>query len=327
MPGFDRHAQERWAQALKTEATRLGFDACGISKAEPLDEEARKLEQWLLNGRHGTMTWMERHFDERTDPTELVPGAQSVISVLHNYYQPVEHPNDSAVGKISRYAWGDDYHGVMKDKLYLLYQWMQKEIGDVHGRVFVDSAPVMDKAWAKRSGVGWQGKHSNLLNRDMGSFFFIGELIIDVPLAPDGPMPDYCGSCTRCIDACPTDAIYEPYAVDATRCISYLTIEHKEDNIPVAIQPDMKNWIFGCDICQDVCPWNKFKYAADEPAYQPRDGVTDTDLRAWTELNLEEFEQRFAESPVERATFEGFRRNTRMALETAIAQGNAEPSS
>jgi epoxyqueuosine reductase len=326
MPGFDERAQEQLARSLKAEAARLGFDACGISKAEPLDEEARQLEQWLLNGRHGAMDWMERHFDARTDPAELVPGAQSVISVLHNYYQPVEHPDDPAVGKISRYAWGDDYHGVMKDKLYLLYQWMQQEIGDVHGRVFVDSAPVMDKAWAKRSGLGWQGKHSNLLNRTMGSFFFIGELIVDVPLAPDGPMRDYCGSCTRCIDACPTDAIYEPYAVDATRCISYLTIEHKEDNIPAAIQPDMKNWIFGCDICQDVCPWNKFKYATDEPAYLPREDVTDTDLRTWTELNLEEFEQRFAESPVERATFEGFQRNARMALETAIAQGDAESS-
>lgn len=324
MPGFDRQAQARLAQDLKAEATRLGFDACGIANAEPLDEEAVRLEQWLLEGRYGTMDWMAEHFDKRIDPTELVPGAESVISVLHNYYQPVEHPDDPAVGKISRYAWGDDYHTVMKDKLYRLYHWMEERLGEIHGRAFVDSAPVMDKAWAKRSGLGWQGKHSNLLNREMGSFFFLGELIVDVPLPPDAPMPDYCGSCTRCIDACPTNAIYEPYAVDATRCISYLTIEHKEDDIPSALQPDLKNWIFGCDICQDVCPWNKFKRATDEPRYLPRAGMTDTDLRAWTELNLDEFERRFADSPVARATFEGFRRNARMALENTLRERGQE---
>lgn len=324
MPGFDWHAQERLAHALKAEAARLGFDACGISKAQKLNEEAFRLEQWLLEGRHGTMDWMERNFDKRIDPTELVEGAKSVVSVLHNYYQPIEHPDDPEVGKISRYAWGDDYHRVMKDKLYLLFHWLEEQVGNINGRVFVDSAPVLDKAWAKRSGLGWQGKHSNLLNREMGSFFFIGELIVSVPLATDGPVLDYCGSCTRCIDACPTDAIYEPYAVDANRCISYLTIEHKEDDIPEDIQPDMKNWIFGCDICQDVCPWNKFKYATDEPSYLPREGVTDTELREWTELNLEMFKKRFEESPVERATFEGFQRNVRIALENVLERQGEE---
>ena len=324
MPGFDQHAKEDLARDLKAEAARLGFDACGISEAQQLDEEAFQLEKWLLGGHHGTMDWMEHNFDKRVDPTKLVDGAESVISVLHNYYQPIEQPDDPTAGKISRYAWGEDYHGVMKDKLYLLYQWLETQVGDINGRVFVDSAPVLDKAWAKRSGLGWQGKHSNILNREMGSFFFIGELIVSVPLATDGPMPDYCGSCTRCIDACPTDAIYEPYAVDANRCISYLTIEHKEDDIPEELQPDIGNWIFGCDICQDVCPWNKFKYATDEPRYLPGDDVRDTDLREWTELNLDEFEKRFSDSPVERATFEGFQRNVRMALENLLERRERE---
>ncbi len=327
MPGFDAQAQERLARALKREAKRLGFDACGISEAEPLDEEAFRLEQWLLEGRHGTMDWMERNFDKRIDPTKLVDGAASVISVLHNYYQPVEHSDDPETGTISRYAWGDDYHDVMKEKLYLLYHWLEDEVGaEINGRAFVDSAPVMDKAWARRSGLGWQGKHSNLLNREMGSFFFLGELIVSVPLATDGPMPDYCGSCTRCIDACPTDAIYEPYAVDASRCISYLTIEHEADDIPEGLRPDVGTWIFGCDICQDVCPWNKFSEATDEPRYLPGEDVRDTDLREWAELNLDEFERRFAESPVTRATFEGFQRNVRNAIQNVNEHRN-QPAS
>jgi epoxyqueuosine reductase len=319
MPGFDAAAQDRLARATKQEAARLGFEGCGLSAAEPLDEEAVRLEQWLLEGRHGTMDWMERHFEERVDPTELVDGAETVISVLHNYYQPVEQPDDPDTGKISRYAWGTDYHEVMKEKLYLLYQWLQDEVGaEINGRAFVDSAPVMDKAWARRSGLGWQGKHSNLLNRELGSFFFLGELIVSVPMAPDNPMPDFCGSCTRCIDACPTDAIYEPYAVDATRCISYLTIEHGPDDVPDGLKPEMENWLFGCDICQDVCPWNKFKQPTDEERYLPRDGVTDTALEDWAEMNLDEFERRFADSPVQRATFDGFKRNVRTAIQNAL---------
>ncbi|MFO8232596.1 MAG: tRNA epoxyqueuosine(34) reductase QueG [Longimonas sp.] len=316
MPNFGRHAQQRTARALKAEAARLGFDACGISTAEPLDEEARRLEQWLLEGRHGTMHWMERHFDKRIDPTRLVPGAESVISVLHNYYQPdTQHDESATTGKISRYAWGDDYHDVLKERLYLLLHWLEEHVGQsVHGRAFVDSAPVLDKAWAARSGLGWQGKHSNLLNREMGSFFFIGEIIVDVPMPADHPVEDFCGSCTRCVDACPTDAIYQPYAVDATRCISYLTIEHGGDDVPEAISSDMQNWIFGCDICQDVCPWNKFKQPTNEPRYQPREGMSDTDLRDWVELELEEFRERFSGSPVTRATYEGFQRNVRTAL-------------
>ena len=324
MPGFDRHAQRRLAHALKAEAQRLGFDACGISEAEPLDEEAFRLEQWLLEGRHATMSWMERNFDKRIDPTKLVPGARSVVSLLHNYYVPETHHEDPAVGKISRYAWGDDYHQLMKDKLYQLFEWLEAQLGEVNGRAFVDSAPVMDKAWAARSGLGWQGKHSNLLNRDMGSWFFIGELIIDVPLPADAPVEDFCGSCTRCIDHCPTDAIYEPYAVDANRCISYLTIEHRTDDIPADLAGDMGSWIFGCDVCQDVCPWNKFKYATNEPGFLPREHTTETELREWVELDLETFRKRFENSPVQRPKFEGFMRNVRVALHNAV--DNAFPS-
>lgn len=328
MPGFDESSQHRLASATKREARRLGFDACGISRAEPLDEEAFRLEQWLLEGRHGSMDWMERNFDKRIDPTKLVEDAESVISVLHNYYQPVDQPEDPEKGKISRYAWGTDYHEVMKEKLYLLYQWLQEAVDtDINGRAFVDSAPVLDKAWAKRSGLGWQGKHSNVLNRDTGSFFFLGELIVSVPLATDDPTPDYCGSCTRCIDACPTDAIYEPYAVDANRCISYLTIEHGPDDIPEGLRPDVGNWIFGCDICQDVCPWNKFKEPTDEDAYLPREGVRDTDLEDWAEMNLDEFERRFDASPVKRATFEGFKRNVRNAIQNALERRNERDAS
>ncbi|PEN13565.1 tRNA epoxyqueuosine(34) reductase QueG [Longibacter salinarum] len=315
MPGFDASAQLDLTLRLKAEARRLGFDDCGISSAEPLDEEARRLEQWLLEGRYATMEWMANHFDKRTDPTQLVEGAQSVISVLHNYYQPDPPEASDGRGKISRYAWGDDYHEVMKDKLYRLYQWLQEEVGtDVNGRAFVDSAPVMDKAWAARSGLGWQGKNTLLLNREMGSYFFLGELIVDVPLTPDAPVPDSCGSCTRCLDACPTDALYEPYALDASRCISYLTIEHRGFDVPDEIREELHNWIFGCDICQQVCPWNKFSRPTQEPRYEAREDVRDTDLHDWVEMNLDAFEKRFQGTPVTRAGYEGFQRNVRNAM-------------
>ena len=310
-PMLDR---EKLSSQIKAEARRLGFDACGISEATQLDEEAQKLETWLNQGRHGTMAWMERNFDKRIDPRKLVEGAQSVISVLHNYYQPFPHPADQAVGKISRYAWGDDYHDVMKERLYMLFNWIEEQVGEIHGRAFVDSAPVLDKAWAKRSGLGWVGKHTNLINRSLGSFFFIGELIIDIPLQADGPIPDYCGSCTRCIDACPTDAIYQPYAVDANRCISYITIEHREDDIDADLQQSLDNWIFGCDVCQDVCPWNKFKRPSQELRYAPRAGMVDTRMEEWLEIDLEAFRKQFRKNPVKRTKFEGFKRNVRMAM-------------
>ena len=304
-------------QRLKQRASELGFDACGVSKAERLDEEALRLEEWLTQGRHASMQWMENHFEKRVDPRRLVEGAESVVSLLHNYYQPHEHASDPARGRISRYAWGDDYHDVLKEKLFTLFAWLDEQAGGISGRVFVDSAPVLDKAWAQRSGLGWIGKNSNLISRSLGSFFFIGEIIIDLPLEHDGPIPDYCGSCTRCIDACPTDAIYRPYAVDANRCISYWTIEHRGTEIPDVLGERFGSWIFGCDVCQDVCPWNKFKRPTSEERFSPRAGVVDSDLREWVELNLDEFRQRFRNSPVKRARFEGFKRNVAVALANA----------
>lgn len=325
MPGHDRHTQQELARAIKDQAERLGFDACGISEAERLDEQARRLEQWLLEGRQGTMGWMERNFEKRVDPTRLVDGAESVISVIHNYFPAEDFPDDPTVGKISRYAWGEDYHTVLKDKLYRLYEWLDREVGGdgIDGRVFVDSAPVLDKVWAARSGLGWIGKHTNLLNRESGSYFFIGELIVDLPLehATDAPVEDLCGSCTRCIDACPTDAIFRPYAVDANRCISYLTIEHQDEPIPEELQPGMGNWIFGCDVCQEVCPWNKFSSPTDEPRFETRDGINDTDVRDWVELNLDEYEERFSDSPVSRPGFENFKRNARIAAANVLGSG------
>ena len=306
------------ARELKDYAKRLGFDACGISRAERLDDEARRLEEWLSQGRHASMAWMENHFEKRVDPRRLVDGAESVVSVLHNYYQPHEPAVEPHHGNISRYAWGDDYHVVMKEKLFALYEWLDDRVAGMNGRAFVDSAPVLDKAWARRSGLGWIGKHTNLINPSLGSYFFIGELIVDVPLACDGPMPDYCGTCTRCIDACPTDAIYQPYAVDANRCISYWTIEHRGDDVPTEIASDFGSWIFGCDICQDVCPWNKFKRPSQESRYAPRPGVAGTELREWLELDLQAFRERFRNSPIKRSKFDGFVRNVR------IAQQNAE---
>lgn len=322
MPGWDATAQQRLAFALKQEARRLGFDACGLARAEPLDEEARTLEAWLRASHHAEMGWMERNFDKRTDPRLLVDGAKTVVSVLCNYYQPEPQPSESrAIGRISRYAWGDDYHDVLKEKLAALLFWLQEATGGCGGRAFVDSAPVMDKAWAARAGLGWQGKHSNLISRSMGSWFFIGELIVDVELPPDGPIPDYCGSCTRCIDACPTDAIVQEYVVDANRCISYLTIEHRGDFPPDAPLSDMGNWIFGCDICQDVCPWNKFKRPANEPRFLPRPGMVDTTLQAWQELDVEAFRVMFRKNPVKRAKWEGLMRNVAQALHNTEVSG------
>src|SRR5690606_13119523 len=269
----------------------------------------------------GAMPWMENHFDKRVDPRELVPGARSAASVLHTYYQPVERPEAPGAeptGTISRYAWGDDYHEVLKEKLAALFDWLDRETGGAGGRAFTDSAPVLDKAWARRAGLGWQGKNTNLLNRTLGSFFFIGELIVDVPLAADDPFgADYCGSCTRCLDACPTGALDAPYQIDSTRCISYWTIEHRGEAFPEDLAEQFGTWIFGCDVCQDVCPWNKFRKPTAEPRFLPREGVTDTPLREWAELDLDAFRARFRRSPVKRAKFEGFQRNVRQALRNA----------
>ena len=325
MSGFDQNRQSELAHLLKLQASRIGFNACGIAEAKRLDEEADRLKTWLANGQHASMEYMNRNFEKRVDPTKLVPGAKRVVTVLYSYWQGIQHTD--GVAKISRYAWGDDYHQVMKERLYELYAWLEHEVKTLSGRVFVDSAPVMDKVWAQRSGLGWIAKNTNLINPHLGSWFFIGTMIIDVPLACDPPATyDHCGSCTRCIDACPTDAIYQPYAVDANRCISYWTIEHRGESFPKEIVDHQENWIFGCDICQDVCPWNKFSHPTNEARFLPREGIQDTTLEEWEELDLEAFRRRFRGSAIKRAKHEGFLRNVRAAKHSHSAE-KREPSS
>jgi len=295
-------------QLLKAKAAELGFDYCGVAKAEFLEAEAPRLETWLNRQMHGQMSYMANHFDKRLDPCLLVEGARSVVTVLLNYYPEKtlrEGPDDY---KISKYAYGTDYHFVIKDKLKDLMAYLHEAIGEVGGRVFVDSAPVMDKAWAQRSGAGWIGKHSNLLNRNMGSFFFIGELILDLELEPDGPVKDYCGTCTRCLDACPTGAIVEPYVVDGSRCISYFTIELKEA-IPQEVKGQFENWVFGCDICQDVCPWNRFPRPHRTPEFNPHPDLETMTKQDWEEITEDVFREIFRRSAVKRTKLEGLKRN------------------
>ena len=296
----------KYTQLIKTEAKRLGFLSCGISKAEFLEEEAPRLEEWLSNNRHGKMQYMENHFDKRLDPTKLVEDSKSVVSLLLNYF-PSEEQNENSY-KLSKYAFGTDYHFVIKDKLKSLLHFVQEEIGEVSGRAFVDSAPVLDKAWAAKSGLGWIGKHSNLLTQQVGSFYFIAELIIDLELDYDTPTTDHCGTCTACIDACPTDAIIQPYVVDGSKCISYLTIELK-DNIPTEFKGKMDNWMFGCDVCQDVCPWNRFSKPHNEPLFDPHPELLSMDKKDWEEITKETFNKVFKKSAVKRTKFSGLKRN------------------
>nr|WP_204344873.1 tRNA epoxyqueuosine(34) reductase QueG [Psychroserpens algicola] len=294
------------SQFIKSEAKRLGFLSCGISKAQFLEEEAPRLEKWLKNNAHGEMRYMENHFDKRLDPTKLVEGSKSVVSLLLNYY-PSEIQNPESY-KLSKYAYGTDYHFVIKDKLKSLLQVIQDEIGDVHGRAFVDSAPVLDKAWAAKSGLGWIGKHSNLLTQQIGSFYFIAELIIDLELEYDHATTDHCGTCTACIDACPTQAITEPYVVDGSKCISYFTIELKE-NIPSEFKGQFDDWMFGCDVCQDVCPWNRFSKAHSEPLFNPHPDLLSMTKKDWDEITEDTFRKVFKKSAVKRTKFEGLQRN------------------
>ncbi|WP_036691771.1 tRNA epoxyqueuosine(34) reductase QueG [Pedobacter glucosidilyticus] len=293
---------------IKAEAKRLGFMFCGIAKADFLAEEAPKLEQWLKEGRHGKMSYMENHFDKRLDPRLLVDGAKSVISVALNYYTP-QQQTDTEAPKISKYAYGTDYHFVIKDKLKALQQFITKNIGEVAGRAFVDSAPVLDKTWAKKAGTGWIGKNSNLLNKQTGSFFFLAELIIDLELAYDHPFQtDHCGTCTKCIDACPTEAIIKPYVVDGSKCISYLTIELKEQ-IPNEFKGKMDNWMFGCDVCQDVCPWNRFSTPHQEEQFIPHPDLLHFNKRDWEEITDDVFSKLFKKSAVKRTKLAGLQRN------------------
>ena len=291
---------------IKKEAKRLGFDFCGISKAEFLTEEAPRLEKWLKENKHGEMKYMENYFDKRLDPRLLVHGARSVISLLYNYYPEQTQVTDAP--KISKYAYGKDYHEVIKDKLNEFLFSLKQEIGNVSGRAFVDSAPVMDKVWAAKSGLGWVGKNSNLINKQQGSFFFIAELIIDVELEYDGPIKDYCGTCTKCIDACPTEAIVAPYVVDGSKCISYLTIELKE-NIPTEFKDKMDNWAFGCDVCQDVCPWNSFSMPHNQAQFKNTNGLLNYTESEWNDITEETFNFIFKNSAVKRTKYKGLKRN------------------
>lgn len=299
----------RHTRFIKDAAARLGFAHCGISKAEFLEEEARRLDEWLRRGYHGRMTYMENHHDMRLDPTKLVPGAKSVISLVFNYYPESDLARDGEF-KIAKYAYGEDYHFVIKEKLKALLAEIRETAGDIHGRGFVDSAPVMERAWASRSGLGWVGKNSLLLNRSMGSFFFLAELIIDLELEYDGPARDYCGTCTACMDACPTDAIAEPYVVDGSKCISYFTIELR-DEIPVDYKDKFQDWIFGCDICQDVCPWNRFSSQHNEPRFEPSPELRSMTKSEWIEITQETFDRVFNRSPLKRAKLAGVKRNAR----------------
>lgn len=292
---------------IKQEAKRLGFLQCGISKAGFLEEEAPRLEKWLNANMHGEMSYMANHFDMRLDPTKLVDGAKSVITVLLNYF-PEETQKDPTAPKISKYAYGNDYHHVIKGKLKELVGFINQEIGEVGGRAFVDSAPVMDKAWAAKSGLGWIGKNANLIHPKNGSFFFIGELILDIELQPDQPIRDHCGTCTACIDACPTEAIIAPYVVDGSKCISYFTIELKEA-IPTSMKGQFDDWAFGCDVCQDVCPWNRFSKPHSEPQFNPHPEMLDMTKRDWEELTEDVFKKVFQKSAVKRTKFEGLKRN------------------
>jgi len=295
-----------YSRLLKSEAKRLGFLSCGISKAEFLEDEAPRLERWLRQNMHGEMAYMENHFDKRLDPRKLVPGAKSVISLIYNYFPSENQSKDSY--KISKYAYGEDYHFVLKRKLREFLDFIRDEIGEVHGRAFVDSAPVIDKAWAARGGLGWIGKNSNLLTKEVGSFYFIAELILDLELEYDGPVTDHCGTCTACIDACPTQAIVQPYVVDGSKCISYYTIELKNE-LPSGLGADFEDWIFGCDICQDVCPWNRFAKPHSEPGFMPKPELLKNTKRDWEELTEQVFQRVFQKSAVKRTKFSGLKRN------------------
>jgi len=301
---------QRHTDLIRAEARRLGFEFVGFARAEPLDAEARRLEEWLRRGAHGKMAYMENHFDLRIDPTKLVPGAKSVICLTFNYFNPAKQADPDAP-KISKYAYGEDYHLVVKDRLKALLAFIQDEVGAVNGRCFVDSAPVLEREWARRAGIGWNGRHTLTIHPRRGSFFFLAEIICDLPLVYDDPIRDHCGTCRKCIDACPTEAISpEGYFLDASKCISYLTIELREA-IPSVFREKMDNWMFGCDVCQDVCPWNRFSERHEELAFEPHPDLLGMKRSDWLELTEEVFGKVFRKSAVKRAKFEGLERNIR----------------
>jgi len=302
------------AEKVKRKALDVGFTVVGIAKAGRLGEEADHLREWLQQGYQGTMAWMARDVEKRTDPAKVVPGAKSVVCVGLNYYTPDRHPGGPGIGKISRYAWGDDYHDIVTAKLKLLWSWMESEFPGVDGRYYVDTGPVMDKVWAQRAGIGWIAKHTNVITRDHGSWVFLGELITTLDLDADEPATDHCGTCTLCIEACPTAAIVQPYVVDSNRCISYLTIEHRGETV-ADLADHLDGWIYGCDVCQDVCPWNqRFSVETTERGFHPREGNVDPPLEAWKEMSQQEFSTRFKGSPIKRTKHSGLVRNVRAVL-------------
>lgn len=306
--GTEMSVIKKNTELVKKISRELGFDYCGIAHAHPLEDDARRLESWLNKSMHGTMQYMENYFDLRIDPGRLVPGAKSVITLLLNYFPAEQQLTDGP--KISKYAYGNDYHEVIRTKLKAILNFIQEEIGEVHGRGFVDSAPVLERSWARESGLGWIGKNSNLLTKSQGSFFFIATLITDLDLEYDDPMvKDYCGSCRKCIDACPTDAILDERIVDGSRCISYFTIELKEALIPGELKDSFDNWMFGCDICQDVCPWNRFSRPNTETAFTPIPEILNFKTKEWEALTEETFKKLFQHSAMKRAKFNGIQRN------------------
>jgi len=301
-----------FADRIKQQARAIGFDLVGIVPADALDGERQRLSEWLGRGYQADMAWLERDPEKRTDPRILFPGARSVVAVAINYFTPHEHTDDQASGKLSRYAWGDDYHDVVGEKLKDLLAWIKSEMPGVDGRTCVDTAPMMDKAWAVRAGLGWLGKHSNVITMELGSWVFLGELILDIELEYDNNVvADHCGSCTACIDACPTGAIVEPYVVDSSRCISYATIELRSATLPDDIAGHQQGWLYGCDICQDVCPWNRFEKPTGEARFEPRGGETSLLIDNVLSLTPETYAERFRRSPIKRAKLAGLQRNAK----------------
>lgn len=308
---------------IKKKAESLGFAAVGIARADPLGVEAERLREWLDRGYHASMSWMASRVEKRVDPREVLRGARSVISVAVNYYTAGEHGEDPRVGKISRYAWGDDYHEILSDRLRSFWSWIETEFPGVGGRWYADTGPVLEKAWAERAGIGWIGKHANLITRSHGSWVFLGEIITTLELDPDPPAVDHCGTCTLCIEACPTEAIVQPYVVESSRCLSYLTIEHRGP-IEGDLTHHFDGWVFGCDICQDVCPWNqKFATPTDEDRFLPREGNLEPDLDEWGQMTPVEFRNRFSGSPVKRAKHEGLLRNIQILQRDRRSGGGA----
>ena len=299
---------KQYSDLIKRSALSLGFDYCGIARAQRLDDDARRLEQWLNKGMHGTMQYMNNHFDLRIDPAKLVPGARSVITLLKNYYPSQRQKTNTP--KISKYAFGKDYHEVIRKKLIGLIELITSEIGEIHGRGFVDSAPVLERSWAQRSGLGWIGKNGNLITKQSGSFFFIATLITDLELEYDDPFAkDYCGTCTKCIDSCPTKAILPEKIIDGSKCISYFTIELKEQLIPGEMKGKFENWMFGCDICQDICPWNRFSEPNDEIEFTPIPEILNLTTKDWEAMTEESFKKIFNDSAISRTKWKGIRRN------------------